>query len=119
MASSHAESWCSAYARRTAVLQGPLLGKLPSCKLCCAVCSWDSANSAEDGGQSERFVLRKKVEVPVPPGQLELGQLLLKGMYCPATEAAADPEPTQEQLLQLLRLADRWVTQGEQSVCGH
>jgi hypothetical protein len=43
----------------------------------------------------------------VPPGQLELGQLLLKGMYCPAAEAAAAPELTQEQLLQLLRLADR------------
>lgn len=71
--------------------------------------SWDSARAAEDGGQNEYFVLRKRIEVPVPTGQLELGLLLLKGMYCRNLyiELTQPVELTQEQLLQLLRLADR------------
>lgn len=65
--------------------------------------SWDSARAAEDGGQNEYFVLKKRIEVPVPTGQLELGLLLLQGMYCPGPEL----DLPQMQLLQLLLLADR------------
>lgn len=50
-------------------------------------------------------MLKKQIDVPVPAGQLDVGLQLLKGMY-QATPDLSDL--SQEQLLDLLLLADRW-----------
>eukprot|EP00775_Hariotina_reticulata_P000066 gene66-209_t len=44
-----------------------------------------------------------RLELPVPAGQLELGKMLIQGMYCAQVDLAG---LTQQQLLQLLLLAD-------------
>jgi hypothetical protein len=44
------------------------------------------------------------IEIAVPAGQLELGKLLIKGMYFATLDLS---QLTQQQLLQLMVLADR------------
>lgn len=56
--------------------------------------SWSSSSS--DG--------KYRLELPVPAGELELGKLLIQGMYCAQVDLSG---LNQQQLLQLLLLADR------------
>eukprot|EP00775_Hariotina_reticulata_P012478 gene12478-12612_t len=61
----------------------------------CPLENW--ADNSSDG--------KYRIELPVPPGQLELGKLLVKGMYYSNLDLSGF---TQQQLLHVLLLADRY-----------
>jgi hypothetical protein len=73
---------------------------------CCAVCrlvqleNWSFADAPASSST------KLEIQLPVPAGQLDLAQLLVKGMY--QAQPTITKELSHSQLLQLLLLADRF-----------
>lgn len=83
-----------------------MLSAPPRCNksVWCGVVGMQLENWSSENGSSSTSHSKPEVLLPVPPGQLEVGQLLLQIIYQKQPQLIGTPR---QQLLLLLLLADR------------